>query len=160
MTNDYLEKIYKTYYQPLFLYAFSLCKNVDDASDLVSSAFVKAFLSYREGNIKTWLYTVLKNEYYNLYKKRKRIINHDINLSIDSGDIVNEFIKEEQVRWLYNQIYSLNHLEREIMLLSLQEELSDKDIARITNTSINNVRVIKHRVKQKLISLSKKGELL
>ncbi len=50
MKNDVLEKIYQKYYQPLFLFALSLTKNVEDAEDLVSETFVKAFLSYDENS--------------------------------------------------------------------------------------------------------------
>ena len=55
MHHDDLEIIYKKYYTPLFLFAFSLTKNKEDAEDLVANAFVKAFLSYQKGNLKAWL---------------------------------------------------------------------------------------------------------
>lgn len=70
MRNDTLEQAYAYYYQSLFLYAYSLTKNKDDAEDLVANAFVKAIFSYKEGNLKAWLYMVLKNDYYTMYKKR------------------------------------------------------------------------------------------
>lgn len=71
MNNKELEIFYQKYYKTLFLYAFSLTKNKADAEDLVMNAMVKALLSFKEGELKPWLYTVLKNDYYNLVKKKK-----------------------------------------------------------------------------------------
>lgn len=73
MEHEEWKNIYQLYKKSLFLYALSLTKNVQDAEDLLQETFVKAFLSYKNtGSIKYWLVTVLKNEYLNLLKKRKR----------------------------------------------------------------------------------------
>ncbi|WP_353956649.1 RNA polymerase sigma factor [Allocoprobacillus halotolerans] len=72
MKRQELEIIYMQYYKPLLLYAFSLTHHKADAQDLVANTFVKALLSFKEGNIQAWLYRVLKNEFYNMYKKQKK----------------------------------------------------------------------------------------
>ena len=128
MHHDDLEIIYKKYYTPLFLFAFSLTKNKEDAEDLVANAFVKAFLSYQKGNLKAWLYIVVKNEYFNLYKKRKRLIDEgklDIQSIQSSLDILNDIIHQEKKQWIYKQIYQMNERDRNVMLLSIQKDLSD-----------------------------------
>lgn len=163
MTNNELEMIYKKYYQSLFLFAFSLSKNKDDAEDLVANAFVKALLSYKNGNLKAWLYTVLRNEYYNLYKKKKKLLGEeDIEISYieDSVDVLAEVIHQEEKRWLYEQIYALNQRDKEVMLLSLQKNLDDEEISRILNIKVKHIRVIRNRVKKKLIHLCEKEERL
>lgn len=71
MRNDDLEIIYQKCYRQLFLFAFSLTRNKEDAEDLVSNTFIKALLSFEDGNLKVWLYQVLKNEFYNMYKRKK-----------------------------------------------------------------------------------------
>ncbi|MEG0549390.1 MAG: RNA polymerase sigma factor [Coprobacillus sp.] len=158
MLNKELEDAYMRYYQPLFLYALSLTKNKADAEDLVANTFIKALLSYEKGNLKAWLYVVLKNEFYNLYKKRKRIINEGV-ITLewieDSQDILMDYIYEDQKRWLYEHLYQMSTLEQEVMLLSLQNDLKDEFISMMLKISIENVRVIRFRVKKKLIELSK-----
>lgn len=163
MHHDDLEIIYKKYYTPLFLFAFSLTKNKEDAEDLVANAFVKAFLSYQKGNLKAWLYIVVKNEYFNLYKKRKRLIDEgklDIQSIQSSLDILNDIIHQEKKQWIYKQIYQMNERDRNVMLLSIQKDLSDKEIATILNLKTEHVRVIKNRAKNKLIELYQKEEKL
>lgn len=159
MHHDDLEIVYKKYYTPLFLFAFSLTKNKEDAEDLVANAFVKAFLSYQKGNLKAWLYIVVKNEYFNLYKKRKRLIDEgklDIQSIQSSLDILNDVIHQEEKQWIYKQIYQMNERDRNVMLLSIQKDLSDKEIAIILNLKVEHVRVIKNRTKSKLIELYQK----
>ncbi len=163
MKGQYLEMIYQKYYKQLFLFAFSLSHNKEDAEDMVANTFVKAFLSYEEGNLKAWLYVVLKNEFINLYKKKKKIISEDrINLNEieDSLNVLEEYILEDKKRWLYRQIYLLKDKEKQIMLLSIQEDLDDNTIANIVGLTIENVRVIKHRVKKKLKDLCIKEGLI
>lgn len=163
MHHDDLEIIYKKYYTPLFLFAFSLTKNKEDAEDLVANAFVKAFLSYQKGNLKAWLYIVVKNEYFNLYKKRKRLIDEgklDIQSIQSSLDILNDVIHQEKKQWIYKQIYQMNERDRNVMLLSIQKDLSDKEIAAILNLKTEHVRVIKNRAKNKLIELYQKEDKL
>ena len=73
MLHDEWKLIYETYAKALYLYALSLTGNTQDAEDLLQETFVKAFLSYEAtGSIKYWLITVLRNEFYNLMRKRKR----------------------------------------------------------------------------------------
>lgn len=78
----------------------------------------------------------------------------DFNRVQASYDILKSIIKEEEKRWLYERIYQLPQRDKEIMLLSLQG-LKDDEIANIQHLTIENVRVIKYRVKQKLIQMNK-----
>lgn len=157
MRTDIIENMYCQYYQPLLLYALSLTHHLPDAQDLVANAFVKAILSFEKGNIKAWLYTVLRNEFYNEYNKKRRLV-HDYHMEQikDDYDFVEQMINEERKQWLYKQIYQLPFPEREIILLSLQAKLDDSDIAKMMNISIENVRVIRYRTKKKLMDQCEK----
>ena len=46
MQPDILEELYQNYYDAAYAYTLSLCKNREDAEDLVADAFIKAFFSY------------------------------------------------------------------------------------------------------------------
>lgn len=163
MKHDELEVTYKKYYQSLFLFAFSLTRNKEDAEDLVANVFVKALLSYHSGNLKAWLYTVLKNEYYNYYKKRKKILDKGemtLTMISDTTDVLKDVIHQEEKQWLYKQIYTFKQRDREVMLLSIQNDLNDQQIGKILHISSQHVRVIRNRVKKKLIELCQKEGFL
>lgn len=57
-------------------FALNLTRNSAAADDLVQDAVVKAwgnFDKFRPGtNLRAWLFTILRNTYYSLYRKRRR----------------------------------------------------------------------------------------
>ncbi|MEE3072323.1 MAG: sigma-70 family RNA polymerase sigma factor, partial [Pseudomonadota bacterium] len=57
-------------------FAMSLTRNSATADDLVQDAVVKAwsnFHSFEAGtNMRAWLFTILRNTYYSLHRKRRR----------------------------------------------------------------------------------------
>lgn len=167
MENDELIRYYQQHYRSLFLFALSLTKNKEDVEDLVANAFLKAILCFEEGNFKAWIYTVIRNEFINMYHGRKRFLkkaepekewDKEAEWRRISEDILQEYIKQEEKRWLYHQIYQLPEKERQVMVLSSFHELSDEETGEILRLSTSNVRVIKHRVKKKLIDLYQKEE--
>lgn len=158
MENDELIQYYRQHYRSLFLFALSLTKNKEDAEDLVANAFLKAILCFEKGNFKAWIYTVIRNEFLNLYKNKKHFLNgteFEMNWIESPENILRDYIKQEEKRWLYNQIYLLPDRERQVMILSSFHEVSDEEISQILKISVSNVRVIKHRTKKKLIQLYK-----
>lgn len=161
MDNKVIKEVYRLYSQPLYLYALSLCKNKADAEDLVATTFVKALTScdYKKDKIKSWLYTVLKNEFINMYRKNKRFVKERPMDQYGTNEVIHEFVwKEEKRKWLYHQIQLLKPIQSEIMLLSYYANLSDEEISRVVQLSIENVRVIKYRVKKDLIKLAKEED--
>ena len=50
MEPDILEMLYRKYYQSAYTYTLSLCKNKAIAEDIVSEAFVKAFVGVENDN--------------------------------------------------------------------------------------------------------------
>lgn len=160
MHQDEWKQIYETYYQTLYLYALSLTGRYQDAEDLLQETFVKAFLSYEnKGSLKCWLITVLRNEYYNLIRKRRKEV-------LDGGDLILEksvlddgmlekLISEENRRLLFREINHLPEQMREVLMESTYFHISDEEIAKLHGISEVNVRKIRSRGKQKLIERMK-----
>src|SRR5438105_11310843 len=57
-------------------FAISLCGNVDRADDLVQETLLRALAhidSFQPGtNLSAWMLTILRNQYYSEYRKRRR----------------------------------------------------------------------------------------
>lgn len=167
MEKDELICYYQQHYHSLFLFALSLTRNKEDAEDLVANGFLKAILCFEEGNFKAWIYKVIRNEFINMYHSKKYFLkekepekewDNAKKWAQDSEDILQEYIKQEEKRWLYHQIYQLPDRERQVMILSSFHELNDEETGKILNLTVSNVRVIKHRVKKKLIQLYENEE--
>ena len=145
--------IYEKYRKELYFYALSLTGNIADAEDLLQEAFLKAFLSYEAtGSIKYWLITVVKHEFFNLQRKRKKESNDDINQS-SSPDVLEGIIENEERRQLYLAIQKLPSTMKEILIQSVYLHLSDKEIADLNKITQENVRQIKSRAKKKLLQI-------
>lgn len=156
MKQEMFEELYRRYYRPLFLYAYSLTHVKEDAEDLTANTFVKALTTFQSGNIQAWMYTVLRNEFLDLKKRQKRevLCNDEIAEVPIVDDVLESFIKNEQRQWLYRQIAQLPEREREVMLLTIQTNYRDSKIAEILGLTVAHVRVLRHRAKQRIITTS------
>lgn len=157
MKEDEFEQLYRLFYRPLFLFAYSLTGTREDAEDLVANTFVKALTTFRSGNIQAWMYKVLRNEFLDLKKRRKReqpLEDEILNLDSDTEDVLETYIKNEQKRWLYRQIGQLPEREREIMLLTVQTDYSDQEMGSLLGLSADYIRVLRHRAKQRILKNS------
>lgn len=154
MERDELEIIYRKYYRQLYLYALSLCKNRSDADDLVQSAFLKAFLSWQPGgSIRLWLTRVLQNEYFNLYRKRKKLVGETESIESrmpEEEGLLEGVIKGEMKQQLFYQIMALPTIQKQVMMSSIYFELKDEEIAESLQISRENVRKLRSRAREKI----------
>lgn len=163
MLHDEWKLIYETYAKALYLYALSLTGNTQDAEDLLQETFVKAFLSYEAtGSIKYWLITVLRNEFYNLMRKRKRESLEGEQAVLDrivlfESDVLDKIIENDDRRQLYLAIRALPITMREVLMESTYLHMKDDEIATLHHLTLENVRQIRSRAKKKLIEMLKEG---
>lgn len=158
MKNNDFHDIYNQYYQMLYLYAFSLTKNKDDALDLVNDTFIKAYLHFEntDNSIQYWLVKVLRNLYIDFIRKKKKLINYEIHFEWveDPYDFTKKIIDNERAAWLYSEILKLPFVSRQVMLFSL--ELNDEEIAKLLDKSVESIRMIRYRTKKELKEKARK----
>ena len=102
--------------------------------------------------ITTWIYRISLNtaiKWTRQEKKRRQVSE------VENFSLIADEHGDERLAWLYQQIQKLNDADRSIALLLL-DDLSYKDIAAITGITEGNVAVKIHRIKQQLITQSKK----
>lgn len=163
MDKDMLRQFYRRYADEIYLYLYSLCKSRETAEDLMQEVFLKALLSLpdQNENLRAWLYKVARNACFNELRNRKRELQsehiEDISASAreslqenSSDNLVDELIRSEQRRFLYEAMLKLPDRQREILELFYFFELSIKEIAEIMRLTSQNVRVLAYRAKKKL----------
>jgi RNA polymerase sigma-70 factor (ECF subfamily) len=81
--------------------AARLCRNRIDAEDLAQDVIVKALLNehnYRSGNLRAWLMTILRNEYFARYRRaafvtsRRHMLETDESIGCPDADVYAEQI--------------------------------------------------------------------
>ena len=160
MVRNEWKSIYETYYKQLYLYSLSLVGNKHDAEDLLQETFVKAYLSYtNSGSIKYWLVTVLRNTYLNWQKKRAKEVLDDgdqyLKKAVSPDDLLSDYIEKENRRRLFSEIQKLPVQMKTVLMESVYLQMSDEEIGRLHGLTTENVRKIRSRAKQRLISRMK-----
>ncbi len=158
MRQSEFEQLYQRYYRQLFLYAYSLTRSKEDAEDLTANTFVKALTTFRSGNIQAWMYTVLRNEFFDLKRRQSREelgSDYAANPPPGTDEVLQAYIQNEERQWLYDQINQLPERERELMLLTIQLGCPDREIAKILGITVEHVRVLRHRAKERILKNSK-----
>jgi RNA polymerase sigma-70 factor (ECF subfamily) len=147
----------------LYSYALALSRNRVDAEDLVQETYLRAIPAVRrlrkESNIKSWLYTILRNIWLSQTRQPRVVIQMS---GMDIDQLMPEFhvpavkdphsslitrLDQEQVRQAISQ---LPPEFREIILLREFEELSYQEIADVLNCPIGTVMSRLGRARSKL----------
>lgn len=153
MRSDIIEQLFAKYYNELILYMLSVCRDTHLAEDIVSEAFFKALMSADDDirNVKAWLITVCRNEYFSYCRKHKRE-NAELNEAIadDNEPLLDKIIKDEEYRALYRTLSLLSPDYKEALTLFYFSGMSVKEISAITDKSEDNVKVTLHRARKKL----------
>ena len=131
-----------------------------DQDDLFQEIVIqiwKAFGKFRhEAQVSTWVYRIAMNTAISGLRKRKK---HIINTSLSQVNLVYSEIKsnqvDDQLDFIYKCIGELNHLEKGIILLYLENK-SYNQIAETMGMSESNVGTRISRIRQKIKTKAEK----
>jgi RNA polymerase sigma-70 factor (ECF subfamily) len=154
------------YLDGLYSYALVLTRNHAEAEDLVQETYIRAMQAMgrlRAGsNMKGWLFTILRNIWFNQLRKWRNgpqmvqievedgIANSIVEPSKDSHDLYVSKMETEQVR---AAIQELPVEFREIILLREYEDLSYLEIASVLDCPVGTVMSRLGRARAKLRTL-------
>ena len=132
-----IEWLISKYQKNLFNIAFNICRNIDDANDVVQDTFIQYITIPKEfhddDHIKAWLIKVAINKVKDL--KRSFWQNKRVSLN-EIGEI--PFEQEEE--YLLDAVMKLPEKYRIIIHLFYYEDMQVKEIAEVLDLSANNVK--------------------
>ena len=143
------------YYNPIYLYLYSMCKSTALAEDLAQETFLKAILSLddKHQNVKAWLFTVARNLFFNYSKKKRATVSMDELVNREDTTVptpVAKLIEDEQKQNLLRAMDRLSATKKQILTLQYFGGLSQKEIADLLKLSPSCVRVQAMRAKNDL----------
>ena len=148
------ETIYFEYYDMVFRYVFSLCKEETWAEEITQEAFFKALKninSFRgECKLSVWLCQIAKNIFYKEAKKRKRQVDYPLEIIQDANDIKQKIYNKDEMLEIHKLLHKLKEPYKEVFWMRKFGELSFKDIGVIFGKSESWARVTYHRAKMKI----------
>ncbi len=140
------------YQQVLFAYILAIVHDEDQANDYFQETFFKAITYIRShrysetGKFQAWLMRIARNLIIDSVRhnrpivdivsdKEKDALQNTVNLSVGTVEI--DFHNEQTVAELADMISRLPENQQEIIRMRIYEDRSFKEIAALTNCSIN-----------------------
>lgn len=156
----YLVEKYKSM---VFTLAVKILKDPEEAEEVAQDVFVKSYqsLSGFKGKSKfaTWLYSITYNACMDVIKRKKKYVAAEaITVLKDAGtaaeeDALHLLMKDDRNKAINQTIEKLPEEDRTIIWLYYFEELTLKEIAKVVNLSVANIKVKLHRSRKRLYSL-------
>lgn len=149
------EKIYRDYFDDVYLYIRKLSGSENTAEEITSEAFFKAMRSigsFRgDCDIRVWLCQIAKNCYYTYLKKQKKTVAADDAelLQIPSGQssVEDLLIRRDEAARIRAVLHNIAEPYKEVFMWRVFAELSFKQISQIFGKSENWACVTYHRAK-------------
>jgi RNA polymerase sigma factor (sigma-70 family) len=163
-------ELYSRYKVPIYNY-FRLLTDPVLADEFMQDTFTKVLtkrMTFRfDSKLKTWIWTIAKNT----LRDHWRTTDHKMKNSFESlltneGEDIFEspldsaeaiMMKNVTQQQLKDCINELPNEQKEIVLLHLESELSNQEIANVSKISIGAIKSILFRSKEKLIDCFKRG---
>lgn len=151
------EKLYQ-YLKIVNSYLLKMGASKEDAEDIVQDTAYKFILyidSIDANNVKSWLFRVAINEYYDMYRKRTR--RQMILLTFDFRQLMEEYtpevaiVQKELEQDIEKVLSKLKPRYQEFLLLKYSTGLSMKEIAEIYQIKATSVKTIMYRARQDFI---------
>ncbi len=142
-------------------FALSLCGNTDRADDLVQQALVKAWgsmASFEPGsNMAAWLYTILRNEFYSEFRKRR----HEVPDSdgVFAARLASYPTQEGHMEFqdFRAALFQLADDHREALILIGASGMSYEEAAQLCGCAVGTMKSRVHRARVKLAELLSVG---
>jgi len=138
-------------------FAISLTGNIDQADDLVQEAIVRGLTyiqQFQPGtNIEAWLFTILRNQFHTMYRKRRREVEDPDGAIAARLSVLPEQDGYLAVQDLRAALTRLAVEQREALLLVAAQGFSYEEAADICGTRIGTIKSRVHRARAELADL-------
>lgn len=147
-------ELYEIYFNRVFKFVSYRLNNVEDAKDLTSEIFIKLgkylhTYDKSKGKLDVWVFKVARNMLNNYYteKSKHKIISLDKFKDFFRSEkyVEDNIEKVEEYEYLKRAVQKLPEREKEIISMRFGAELTNTEIAELTELSYSNVSVIIYR---------------
>lgn len=148
------DEIYRLYFDDVYKYVLTLCRNTTIAEEITQETFFKALknIGKFDGSCKiyVWLCQIAKNTYFTHYKKESKISDKTTD-QVDSADAFElKLVDKEEAFAIHKIIHKLEEPYKEVFTLRTFGELSFAKIGELFGKTDGWARIIYHRAKLKI----------
>ncbi|MEX1013684.1 MAG: sigma-70 family RNA polymerase sigma factor [Candidatus Paceibacterota bacterium] len=158
-------KLYDKYIDRIYRYIFIRVSNKTEAEDVTQQVFLKAwkninrYETQKNTPFSSWLYTIAKNSIIDYYRKDRDHLDIDFvsdKISTSEKHQEEKTDTELRIELVKNQLNRLSEDEQDVLIMRFIDEMSNKEVAKITGKTSGAVRVMQHRALKKLKKQIKK----
>lgn len=148
------EKIYSEYYDTVFRYVLSLCKEERWTEEITQEAFFKALKAidtfHGECKLSVWLCQIAKNTFFTETKRHRRKVDYPLNIAEDEEDVEQKIFDKESCLEIHKVLHMLKEPYKEVFWMRTFGELSFAEIGILLGKSESWARVTYHRARLKI----------
>ena len=143
----------------LYMVAYDILKNKDDADDVFQEALINGALNCRkiknEQKIFAWMYTIVRNEALAYYYKKNRgcrglLARLSLSLTSSAESAEKQYFDHQKKERLQELVMHLQHPDNVIIVEHIVEGKKLKEIAKQYNMNYNTVRSRYQRILKEL----------
>ncbi|PIT87126.1 MAG: hypothetical protein COU31_04585 [Candidatus Magasanikbacteria bacterium CG10_big_fil_rev_8_21_14_0_10_40_10] len=158
-------QLYDIYVKPIYRFVYFKVSDKEEAQDITSEVFLKAWdyinSDNKVDNLRGLLYRLARNLIIDLYRRKSRqpqvsLDNADQKELISAQDSLAETHKKMQASQMIKDLDKLKSGYKEILVLRYIDDLKISEIAIATQRSQVSVRVTLHRALKKLKAIREK----
>lgn len=136
-----LEETWLSLGDGLYSYVYSILKSSADTEDVLQNVFIRLARSFENdrsiSNLRPYLYKMARNEAIRQMEKLKKLPVPSEDL--DSSSIEGSQLLIEEERDISQQLKSLPSEQSDVIILKLFHNLTFKEVAKITETTLKTV---------------------
>jgi RNA polymerase sigma factor (sigma-70 family) len=151
-------ELYSRYAEDVYRFAYWLSGNPEVAKDITSETFVRALTARGEPRmetVKAYLFAIARNLYRKQWRRDSRKTSLNETMADQTPTPDQAMVQNEEFERTVEAMKLLPEIDRTVLLLRAEEDLSYQDIAATTGLSIAAVKVKVFRARAKLAALLK-----
>lgn len=162
------DRVFLEYHKPLCLFSMKYLKSIEDSEEVVQSVFLKLYEKDIELNsddeMRLFLYKSVYNACLNFLRSKARKETRDKEyssaLSINAHPPLYDILRAEMVAILQNELTYLPKIQADVIKMCYFEELSNEEVAKTLNLSLQTIKNYKNMGLKKIRSKFPKGSQL
>jgi RNA polymerase sigma-70 factor (ECF subfamily) len=151
-------ELYSRYAEDVYRFAHWLTGNSHDARDITSETFVRVWTAPEEPRmetVKAYLFAIARNLHRKQWRRQSRNVELDEAMPDPAASPDEVAVKRDDFRHAMVALQALPEVDRSLLLLRAEGELSYEDIAATTGLSVAAAKVRVFRARAKLAGLLK-----